>query len=226
MVNTLAYGSFAAFLFLLPQFMQELLGYSALESGLTTFPQAIGIIVTSQLVGKLYHSVGPRRLVTFGLLAVTASNIPFLFLSLDASAWTIRGLMFARGISMAFAFVPLQAATYANIEKSDTGRASAIFSTQRQVSAALGVAILATLFLSRLHALAGDALPTPDMRLEAFQWAFAGSSLITFAGAMYAFVAIKDTDAAATMRRSFTAVETLELEGEIEGEIAPIDMNR
>jgi EmrB/QacA subfamily drug resistance transporter len=223
MVNTLAYGSFAAFLFLLPQFMQELLGYSALESGLTTFPQAIGIIVTSQFVGKLYHTVGPRRLITGGLVAVTVSNIPFILLDLDANAWQIRGLMLARGISMAFAFVPLQAATYANIEKSDTGRASAIFSTQRQVSAALGVAILATLFLTRLHALQGDALPTPDMKLEAFRWAFIGSSVITAAGAIFAFANIRDIDAAATMRRPFTAVESLELEGEIEGDIAPIE---
>jgi EmrB/QacA subfamily drug resistance transporter len=208
MVNTLAYGSFAAFLFLLPQFMQDLLGYTALESGLTTFPQAIGIIVTSQLVGKLYHTVGPRRLITGGLIAVTLSNIPFLMLTLDASAWQIRGLMFARGVSMAFAFVPLQAATYANIDKPDTGRASAIFSTQRQVSAALGVAILATLFLSRLNAIAGDAVPSPDMKLEAFRWAFMGSSVITAFGAIFAFTKIQDADAAATIRRPASSVPT------------------
>ncbi len=223
MVNTLAYGSFAAFLFLLPQFMQDLLGYTALESGLTTFPQAIGIIITSQIVGKLYHTVGPRRLITAGLIAVTLSNIPFLWLSLDASAWSIRGLMFARGVSMAFAFVPLQAATYSNIDKPDTGRASAIFSTQRQVSAALGVAILATLFLSRLSSLAGDMTPNPDMKLEAFRWAFAGSSIITAFGAVYAFFYIRDIDAAATIRKRLTPVETVQLEGQIEGEIAPVD---
>ena len=48
MVNTFSYAAFAAFLFLLPQFLQRLLGYSALESGLTTFPQAIGVILASQ----------------------------------------------------------------------------------------------------------------------------------------------------------------------------------
>jgi hypothetical protein len=91
------------------------------------------------------------------------------------------------------------------------------------VSAALGVAILATLFLSRLHALQGDALPSPDMKLEAFRWAFTGSSLLTLAGALFAYLNIRDVDAAATMRRPFTAVESLELEGEIEGDIAPIE---
>ena len=62
MVNTFSYGAFAAFLFLLPQFLQTLLGLTPLQSGLTTFPQAVGVIMASQFVGKLYHTVGPRRL--------------------------------------------------------------------------------------------------------------------------------------------------------------------
>jgi MFS family permease len=199
MVNTLSYASFAAFLFLLPQFLQTLLGYSALESGLTTFPQAVGVILASQFVGKLYHTVGPRRLVAFGLLCVSLSNIPFMFISLDVSQMVIRELMFLRGLSMAFAFVPLQAATYANIAKSDTGRASAIFSTQRQASAAIGVAILATLFHSRLIHLSGGTEATHEVTLKAFHFAFAGSIVISLLGSLYAAVFFRDIDAKPTM---------------------------
>ena len=199
MINTLSYASFAAFLFLLPQFLQTLLGYSALESGLTTFPQAVGVILASQVVGRLYHTVGPRRLVAFGLFCVSLSNIPFIFISLDVSQTTIRELMFLRGISMAFAFVPLQAATYANIAKSDTGRASAIFSTQRQASAAVGVAILATLFHSRINHLAGDGEITKEISLQAFHFAFAGSIVISFLGSLFAATFIRDIDAKPTM---------------------------
>lgn len=209
MVNTFSYASFAAFLFLLPQFLQVLLGYSALESGLTTFPQAVGVILTSQFVGKLYHTVGPRRLVTFGLVMVSISNIPFVMIGLDVSQWDIRGLMLLRGISMAFAFVPLQAATYANIDKPDTGRASAIFSTQRQASAAIGVAILSTLFLSRRNHLVGTGRPPasgPALEtyregvLGAFHFAFVGSILLSLLGAVYAWTCIRDIDAAPTMQ--------------------------
>jgi EmrB/QacA subfamily drug resistance transporter len=200
MVNTFSYGAFAAFLFLLPQFLQTLLGYSALESGLATFPQAVGVIFASQFVGKLYHTVGPRRLVTLGLIMVTLSSAPYLFVGLDTSAWTIRGLMLLRGISMSFAFVPLQASTYANIAKPDTGRASAIFSTQRQASAALGVAILSTIFLSRRNSLAGDAVPSPDQTLTAFHTSFAASIALSLAGAVWAWFRIVDADAAPTMQ--------------------------
>ena len=63
LVLALTYGSFAGVLFLLPIFLQELRGLSALQSGLTTFPQAIGVMISSQLVGRLYHRVGPRRLI-------------------------------------------------------------------------------------------------------------------------------------------------------------------
>jgi hypothetical protein len=115
--------------------------------------------------------------------------------------------MFVRGISMAFSFVPLQAATYANIDKPDTGRASAIFSTQRQASAALGVAILSTLFISRKNSVVGKVLPkTPaevlaykNGLLSAFHYAFAGSIVLSLIGALYAAVMIRDKDAAATM---------------------------
>ena len=101
MVNTFSYGAFAAFLFLLPQFLQTLLGLTPLQSGLTTFPQAVGVIMASQFVGKLYHTVGPRRLVTFGLIMVSVSTVPYVFIGLNVSTWTIRGLMFVRGLSMA-----------------------------------------------------------------------------------------------------------------------------
>ncbi len=197
MVNTFSYASFAAFLFLLPQFLQTLLGYSALKSGLTTFPQAVGVIATSQFVGKFYHTVGPRRLVTAGLIGVSLSNIPFVLLGLDISQWDIRGLMLLRGIAMAFAFVPLQAATYSNIDKPDTGRASAIFSTQRQASAALGVAVLSTIFISRKNALGANM--TREGILGAFHWAFAGSIVLSLLGALWAWFKIVDTDAAPTM---------------------------
>ena len=199
MINTLSYASFAAFLFLLPQFLQTLLGYSALESGLTTFPQAVGVILASQFVGKMYHTIGPRRLVAIGLLCVSLSNIPFMFVSLDVSQTAIRILMFLRGISMAFAFVPLQAATYANIAKSDTGRASAIFSTQRQASAAIGVALLATLFHSRINHLSPSVEPSKGVSLQAFHFAFAGSIVISLMGALFAALFIRDIDAKPTM---------------------------
>jgi hypothetical protein len=113
--------------------------------------------------------------------------------------WTIRALMFARGCGASFSFVGLQASTYSNIEARDTGRASSIFSAQRQTSAALGVAIFATIFISRLnHALHTSS--APKAALTGYHAAFLGSVVVTLIGSVYAYFNIHDEDAAATMR--------------------------
>jgi EmrB/QacA subfamily drug resistance transporter len=190
-ILTLTYGSFAGALFLLPLFLQGPRGLTALQSGLTTFPQALGVIVSSQIVGRLYPRVGPRRLVFGGMLAMSAVTFMLAFVDLDTSLWTIRGIMFLRGICMAFSFVPLQAATYANITPADTGRASAIFSTQRQVAAALGVAVLATVLVTRSNG---------HGAVSGFHAGFFVAALLVAVAAISALL-IRDEDAASTMRQ-------------------------
>ena len=199
LVNSLAYGSFVAFLFLFPQMLQGIYGISALRSGLTSLPQPVGVILMSQVVGRLYHKMGPRRLVTGGLVVASLASLPFAFISPDTNLWVIATLMFVRGCGMSFSFVPLQACTFANIEARDTGRASAIFSTQRQTSAALGVAIFATLFITRMQSAGSTATPV-DAALSGYHAAFLFSALVTLLGAAIAYFYIHDSDATPTMR--------------------------
>jgi EmrB/QacA subfamily drug resistance transporter len=198
--GTLSYGSFIGFIFLLPQFIQGLLGASAFESGLATFPQAIGVIAMSQFVGRWYHTIGPRRLITFGMTMAAMATLPFALLDQDSSLLVVAVLMFLRGCFMAFCFMPIQAATYSNIDAPDTGRASAIFSTQRQTSAALGVAILATVFISRSNHEIDAGRDVVDATLSGYHWGFVGASIIFLIGAVWSWTRIRDTDAARTMR--------------------------
>jgi MFS family permease len=200
-VLTLTYASFIGVIFLMPLYLQNLRGFTPFESGLTTFPQAIGVIVSSQLVGRLYHRVGPRRLIVYGMLGMGAVTFPLAFVSLTTSPWLIRLIMFGRGLAMSFAFVPLQAATYTNITAADTGRASALYSTQRQVSAALGVAVLGTVLISRTTG------PTPHGALSGFHAAFLIGAVIVSLAALSGLL-IRDEDAAATMApRAASAIE-------------------
>jgi EmrB/QacA subfamily drug resistance transporter len=201
-VLTLTYASFIGVIFLMPLYLQSLRGYSALESGLTTFPQAVGVIISSQIVGRLYHRVGPRRLIVFGMLAMACVTSPLALVGLHTNLWTLRSIMFCRGIAMAFAFVPMQAATYANITPVDTGRASAIYSTQRQVAASLGVATLGTLLITRAHAAnAGVTDPAALARgtLSGYHWAFATGAVLVALAALSGLL-IRDSDAASTIR--------------------------
>jgi MFS family permease len=212
LVLTFTYASFTGVLFLLPLFLQDLRGLSALQSGLVTFPQAIGIILSTQVVGRLYSTVGPRRLIFFGMLAMSVVTFGFVLVDLDTSLWWIRGIMFLRGICMAFSFVPLQASTYSNITSADTGRASAIFSTQRQVAAALGVATLATIWISRTNTLTAgltDPAAIASARMSGFHAAFFVAMLLLVAAAFTALFFIRDEDAAASMGQAPASEETL-----------------
>ena len=134
---------------MLPLFLQQLLGLTALDSGLTTFPQALGMLATVQLTSRLYPRIGPRRMMAAGLLGVTLSSSLFLFVGLGTDLWWIRGIMLLRGVSMAFAMVPMQVASFATISRQDTGRASSLTNTNRQVAGSFGVAVLATVLVSR-----------------------------------------------------------------------------
>lgn len=206
-VLTFTYGSFAGILFLLPLMLQNLRGLSAFESGLTTFPQAVGVMISSQIVGRLYHRVGPRRLMSWGLTGVALATLVLATIDNDTSLWVIRVVMFVRGVCMAFSFVPLQAATYANIDPADTGRASAIYSTQRQVAAALGVAALATIWASRGVSMDDGVALTPaqvSTELSAFHVSFMAGCVLVAIGAAVAAFLIRDEDAARTIRRPGT----------------------
>jgi hypothetical protein len=123
-------------------------------------------------------------------------------------------IMFLRGIAMAFAFVPMQAATYANITPVDTGRASALYSTQRQVSAALGVALLGTILVSRIDsATAGltDPAAIAQGTLNGYRTAFfVGTCLVGLAS--LSGLLIRDEDAAATMTSRAPVDATLEVD--------------
>jgi EmrB/QacA subfamily drug resistance transporter len=202
--NIVSFVSTMAFLgmtFLLPQFLQRVAGYSASRSGLTTFPQAIGLIAMSRVAAKIYPKVGPRFMLVASYAGMALSMVPFLFMTPSTSEWTIRGIMLVRGLFMAFSFIPLQAASYARISPADTGRASAIFSTQRQLGAAVGVAILSSILISTIPApFPNGPIPVAQQNgfTSAFHWAFFGAIVLISISAVLS-LNIRNSDAAATI---------------------------
>jgi EmrB/QacA subfamily drug resistance transporter len=198
-VSALSTMSFLGLLFVMPLYLQLLRGQDAFHSGLTTFPQAFGVLISSQFAGRLYGRIGPRRLMAGGLLA--SGLVISFFIGLDqySSLWWIRLMMFARGLCMGFAFVPMQAASYATIAPADNGRASAIFTTQRQVAVSIGVAVLASVLASNM------SLSRPPANAEEIASALTGYHLAFGLAVVFSLAAgvaalfIRDSDAAATM---------------------------
>ena len=148
LVMAFAMAGFIGLTFVLPLYLQGLRGLDPFHSGLTTFPQAIGILISSQIAGRIYPRIGPRRLIIGGMLGAAAAMACLLLVGLETNLWWIRVIIFWRGFAMGFCFVSSQAASYAEIKPADNGRASAIFSTQRQMATSLGVALMATVLAS------------------------------------------------------------------------------
>src|SRR5580693_3042337 len=98
----LSSAGFLGTLYLVPLYFQDARGLSALQSGLSTFPEAFGVMLGAQLASRLiYPRLGPRRHITGGLLLLTVTMLVFTQVTLTTNLWVIRALMFALGLMMA-----------------------------------------------------------------------------------------------------------------------------
>ena len=209
LVSFFAYAGFLGVLFIAPLFLQEARGVTALVSGLTTFPEAIGVVVSTQLVARLYPRIGPRRLMAGGLAGVSILMALLTLMGQDTNLWVMRVLMFLIGAGMAYAFLPLRAAAFATISSTSTGRASAFYSAQTQLGAALGVAILGSV-LSIIGTTTLSVTGTVEPNLFAYHAAFLAAAVLTLIAACIA-LAVSDKDAAVTMRRKSSTIESDEM---------------
>jgi EmrB/QacA subfamily drug resistance transporter len=197
-VSFFATGGFLGVLFLTPLFLQEARGASPLDSGLTTFPEALGVVVSTQIVARLYPRFGPRRLMAGGLAWVAIDVVLLCTFGLSGDPWVVRLLMFGLGVGMAYVFLPNQAASLATISSADTGRASTLSSVQRQLGSATGVALLSSV-LAGFGPITTTALGTTEPNLFAYRAAFLAAAALSLTGAALA-LRVPDADAAATMR--------------------------
>ncbi len=194
-------AAFGGFMFLLPLLLQAERGLSPLQSGLTTFPQALGVMLTATLSGRLYNTVGPRRLMVAGMTLSAIATLAFILVDANTNDWAIRAMMLVRGGAFGLALVPMQAATFAEVSSKETGHASAAFSVIRQVASSFGVALIATILTARLTA-HGAFMGDPSTRngaIIAFHDAFVAASIITALAIGAAFL-MSDKLAAGTMQ--------------------------
>ncbi len=195
-VQIVGYSGLMGGLFLLPLLLQAEMGLSPLESGLTTFPQALGVVAMTQVLGRIYNHVGPRRMLMVGMSGVALTTLCFLFVQLDTPRGWISLMMFARGMSFAGILIPMQTATYATMKPQEMGRASAIFNANRQVAASFGVALLATALSSRLatHDTVLGPTGNPEAALSAFHESFIVAAALTLLGLLAALF-VRDREA-------------------------------
>jgi MFS family permease len=192
-------ASFLGLLFLVALFFQDGLGLSALQSGLSTFPEAIGIMIGAQVVTRLLYPVfGPRRIMVAGLLVMATTLSLMTLVDENTNLWWMRLLLFVAGYGMSHVFVPSQAAGFATISQADTGRGSTLFNALRQLGGAAGVALLTSVVaaVGPVKEVGRHVVPN----LSAYHAAFLVAAGVAVLAAVAALT-VNDADAAKTMVR-------------------------
>lgn len=182
-------AGFVGTLFLVPLLLQNGFGFTAVHSGLSTFPEAIGGMSGVQVTTRLYNRVGPRRLMIAGMTGTVASIGAMALAGPGNAAWLIPVLMFFTGCSFGFAMSPSQTAGLATVSPALTGQASTLLNTLRQAGGAAGVALLGTVL--------GATQPGP-LDLGGYRLAFVAAACLMALGVAFS-TRVSDADAAPTM---------------------------
>lgn len=143
-------------------FLQLGLGFSALESALTTFPSSIGLAVASLVAGRLAPRLGRRILAGGALTMALAMSVLAVVVEANGAsltAWDVRPVIFVFGLGMGLIIPPLADVIIGDVEERHAGAASGVINTGMQVGNALGVAVVGVILFA---ALGGHAQASVD----------------------------------------------------------------
>jgi EmrB/QacA subfamily drug resistance transporter len=185
--------------FFLSLYMQQVLGYDALKTGVAYLPLALGIIVSAGAASQLVARVGFKPTLAGGLALIAAALVWFSQVSVGGSYVVdiLPGaLLVAVGLGLAFVSVTIAATN--GVADHEAGLASGLINTAQQVGGALGLAVLAAVSTSRTDAVAGTVAPGRGGQLvaltEGFQAAFLTGAGIAVAGVVAALLLIRTKD--------------------------------
>ena len=135
-----------AMFFFTALYMQNFLDYSPLEAGIRFLPATALIIVTAPIAGRLADKVGPRRLMTGGLLVVALAMYLQTHITVDSGYGVLLPAFMLMGLGMGFVMSPMSTAAMNAVSETKAGAASGILSMSRMVGGTFGVAALGALF--------------------------------------------------------------------------------
>lgn len=143
-IGGLLFAMLMGSMFLLPVFLQEMLGYDATDSGLALMPRTVAMMLVVPLVGRLYNRVPPAATIAFGGVLFAIGNYQLAHITLETSTHDMLGPMIITGFGFACLLVPLTTASLTKVARADLADASGLNSFVRQIGGSIGLTLFAT----------------------------------------------------------------------------------
>src|SRR5947209_15047779 len=139
-IGVVLYGTIA----LLPLFLQTMMGYPAVQSGMAVSPRGLGSIVSMIIIGRLVGKIDSRYLIMFGFTVLAYSTYLFSDINLQISMGSIVWPSIISGLAMGFVFVPLTTTAMGTLSNEQMGNASGVFNLMRNTGGSIGIAAVTT----------------------------------------------------------------------------------
>jgi EmrB/QacA subfamily drug resistance transporter len=190
-----ALAMFGVFFFV-SLYMQNILGYSAVQAGAAFLPMTVLIILVAPIAGKASDRIGSRGLMTAGMLLVAVQLLYFSQLGADASFWALLPALLVGGVGMALTMTPSAAAATRSVPVDKAGVGSAVLNAARQVGGAMGIALMGAIVA---HEAGG--VRSVDAFMAGFERSLEVAAVIAVVGAVVAFALVRPHEREESARR-------------------------
>ncbi len=199
-VGVLTGASLFSMFFFISLYMQNVLGYSAIKTGLSYLPLAVTIILAAGVASQLVTKVGFKPVLAVGMALIAAGLAWFGQISPDGGfVGDVLGPSLLAAAGLGLAFVPQTIAAVSGVEEREAGLASGLINTSQQVGGALGLAVLATVAFTQIDDAAASAggVPSPTTLTDGYADAFMVGAGIALLGLIATLVLIRGSDSRA-----------------------------
>jgi EmrB/QacA subfamily drug resistance transporter len=184
-VLLVALAMFGVFFFV-SLYMQNILGYSAVQAGAAFLPMTVLIILVAPIAGRASDRIGSRGLMTAGMSLLALQLVLFSQLGIDASFWNLLPALLIGGVGMSLTMTPSAAAATRGVPVDKAGVGSAVLNSARQVGGTMGVALMGAIVAAE----AGGER-TPEAFMRGFERALLVAAGIAALGAVVAYVLVR-----------------------------------
>src|SRR5881397_3304965 len=185
--------------FLLTLYVQNVLGYSALKTGVTFVATAGTAVVAAGVAQALTTRFGPKPIIAIGLALLTGAMIWYSQIPVHGSyvSHLLPGYLMV-GVGIAFAFVPVSIAALAGVVEREAGLASGLINTSQQIGGAIGTAVASTVFATHFKSLLKSGHSAADALTHGYGYAFWALAFFGLAAIIAALTLIRREEMAET----------------------------